>query len=142
MERLALRVMQLGAIAIAIAATTHGELDLDRFLVPKELVLHVTAAIAGLLTLRARRFAPIDLLLSAASAALATNPWLAVRAVAISTSGVVLFWSARAVRDAGLARPLLCTLAFAIVLAAVTSLLQAYGVWIDLFSVNRAPGGT
>lgn len=149
MERLALRVMQLGAIAIVIAATTHREFDLDRFLVPKELVLHVTAAVAGLLTLRAaRRFTMVDgllvayLLLSVVAAVFATNPWLAIRAVAVSASGIVLFWSARALRDAGLARPLLGTLAFAVVLAAAMALLQAYGIWLDLFSINRAPGGT
>lgn len=149
MERLALRVLQLGTVAVVIAATTHRQFDLDRFLVTKELVLHVTAALAGLLTLRMpRRFGTVDLLLilylvlSAVSAIFATNPWLAGRALAISVSGVVLFWSARALRDAGLARPLLGTLAFAVVLAAASSLLQAYGVWIDLFSTNRAPGGT
>ncbi len=45
-------------------------------------------------------------------------------------------------REAGLARPLLGALAFAVVVGAATSLLQTYGVRTDLFSVNRAPGGT
>lgn len=150
-ERLALRVVQLGAIAVVLAATTHRAFDLDRFFVPKELVLHVTAALAGLLTVRSmRRIAMgwIDLalvgylLLSIISAVLATNPWLAMRAVAISASGIVLFWVARSLREAGLAQPLLTALAAAVVLAAITSLLQAYGVRIDLFALNRAPGGT
>jgi O-antigen ligase len=90
----------------------------------------------------------IDLLLivyagfSLVSALLARNGWLATRALAISISGIVIFWVAREVARAGLARPLLVTLAWASVLGAGIALLQAYGVDSDLFSQNRAPGGT
>src|SRR5512146_2712369 len=86
--RLALRVMQLGAIAVVFAATTRTLFELDRFLIPKELALHATAAIAGLLMLRAigrSDLTRIDLLLAAyvllsgVSAALAANRWLALR---------------------------------------------------------------
>jgi len=147
-ERLALLILQAGALAVVIAATTHRGFDLDRFLVPKELVLHLAAGLAALFALRALRrgrFERIDallilyLLLSAASALFATNHWLAGRALAISISSVLLFWVARSI---GNQRALLNVLAVAVVLASVTSLLQAYGVWIDLFSTNRAPGGT
>src|SRR5437016_2384183 len=111
-ERLALRVMQLGALAVVFAATSNAVFDLDRFFVPKEIVLHVTAFLAGILTARriARtiggrvdRLLLLFLLLSAVSAALATNRWAGLRALAISGSGVVLFWTARALRNAGLA---------------------------------------
>lgn len=141
----ALRIVQLGALAVVLAATTHRLFDLDRFLVPKDLVLHATAALAGLLLvrrLRPTRLLILFLLLSAVSAAFATNPWLAFRALAISASGVLLFWIARALREEGLAQPLLHALALGVVLACVTSLAQAYGIRLDLFSVNRAPGGT
>ncbi|HYO75674.1 MAG TPA: O-antigen ligase family protein [Thermoanaerobaculia bacterium] len=148
-ERLALRVVQLGAIAVVLVASTYRLFDLDRFFVPKELVLHATAAIAALLVVRALRIADgIDwllagfLLLSAIGALTATNPWLAMRALAVSASGIALFWVARALRDAGLARPLVNAIAVAVVLASITSLLQAYGVRLDIFSINRAPGGT
>jgi O-antigen ligase len=148
-QRLALRVVQAGAIAVVLVATTHRLFDLDRFFVPKELVLHVTALLAGLLTLRAMRLATrVDLaltgylLLSGISALFAQNPWLAMRALAVSASGIVLFWAARALREAGLARPLLNGIALAIVLAGITALLQAYGVQLELFSTSRAPGGT
>jgi O-antigen ligase len=148
-KRLALRVVQAGAIAVVLVATTHRLFDLDRFFVPKELVLHVTALLAGLLTLRTIRVAGrIDLaltgylLLSGIAALFAQNPWLAMRAVAVSASGIVLFWVARALREAGLARPLLNAIALAVVVASVTSLLQAYGVRLDIFSTSRAPGGT
>ncbi|HVR37830.1 MAG TPA: O-antigen ligase family protein [Thermoanaerobaculia bacterium] len=146
--RIVLRVMQVGAIAVVLAATTLNVFELDRFFVPKELVLHATALIAGILALhrititRVDRLLMVYMLTIALSAAFATNRWLALRAVAISASGILLFWSARALRDAGLARPLLGTLALAIVIAALTALAQAYGIDLAFFSENRAPGGT
>jgi O-antigen ligase len=150
-HRLASRVLQIGAIAAVLAVTTFHVFELDRFFIPKELVLHVAAAVAALLAMRAlwrMSITRVDLLLagylalSALSALLATNRWLAIRALAVSASGILLFWIARTLRDAGLARPLLGALALAVVVAAATSLLQTYGLDIDLFSVNRAPGGT
>jgi len=143
--------MQLGAIAVVLAASLHRAFELDRFLVPKELVLHVTAVVAGLCALRLVRALALTwidvllfawLVLGALSAALAQNRWVGVRALAVSASAAVVFWVARSLREAGLARPLLHAIAFAIVLAAVTSLLQAYGLRLDLFALDRAPGGT
>ena len=138
-----LRVLQLGAIAVVLVATVHHSFDLDRFLVPKELVLHVTALIAGAFTFRTRTtradYAILGfLLLSAVSVVFATNPWLGVRALAVSVSAYLLYRAARGVP----AEPLLNALALAVVLAAVMALLQTYGVWLDIFSENRAPGGT
>jgi O-antigen ligase len=158
MKTLALRVVQLGALAVVVAVTTFNSFELDRFFIPKELVLHVTAVLAALLILFAPRppegearvplFHGVDRLLAMyvglgiLSAALATNRWLAMRALAISASGVLLFWVARRLREAGLARPLLNALAIAVVAVAVTSLLQTYGLETALFSENRIPGGT
>jgi len=65
-----------------------------------------------------------------------------MRALAVSASGIVLFWTARGLREAGLERPLLNGLALAVVVAAMTSLLQAYGVRVDFFASSRSPGGT
>ena len=149
--RFSLRVLQIGLVAVVLAVTTHKIFELDRFLVPKELVLHAAAFLAALFAwrgMRSVRMTVVDALLasyvvlSAISAALATNRWLGLRALAVTASAALLFWIARGLREAGLARPLLNALAFAVVLAAVTSLLQAYGVRIELFSLNRAPGGT
>ena len=150
-ERLALRVLQLGAIAVVLAVSPRHIFDLDRFLVPKELALHATAllgAIFGWRALRRITLTRVDklllgyLLLGALSALFATNRWLGLRAFAVSASAVLILWLARGLSEAGLARPLLSALAVAVVVAAVTSLLQAYGVRIDLFALNRAPGGT
>src|SRR6185295_18429528 len=94
-ERLALHVLQLGAIAVILAVTTYRAFDLDRFFVPKELVLHATALLAGLLafaSIRRSGGTRIDRLLaayvglSAVSALFATNHWLGFRALAVSAS--------------------------------------------------------
>jgi O-antigen ligase len=150
-QRLALRVLQAGAVAVVLAAATYKVFELDRFFVPKEVVLHLTALVAGLLCLASARrvtLGRVDLLLAgylalgAASAALAQNPWAGMRALAVSASGVVVFWTARALGRAGLSRPILVAVAVAVTLGALTSLAQTYGVRLDVFSVNRAPGGT
>jgi O-antigen ligase len=150
-ERIALRVLQLGAMAVVLAAAPYKVFDLDRFFVPKELILHATALLATVLCLlRVRRLGlgrvdqllGLFLLLGVVSALFATNWWLAGRAVAVSLSGAACFWSARAVARAGLARSLLTALALAGVIGAVTALLQAYGLRTEYVSLNRAPGGT
>ncbi|HEX6964396.1 MAG TPA: O-antigen ligase family protein [Gemmatimonadaceae bacterium] len=150
-ERFALVLLQLGALATILIALPFKQFDLDRFFVPKELVLHITAALVVLLCLACARrleLTRVDTLLagflavSAVSAAFAPNWWLAERALAVSVSGLALFWAARALSGAGLARPLVAALVLAVVAGACTALLQAYGVDSDLVSLNRAPGGT
>jgi len=150
-DRIALRLLQLGAIVVVLAATPYKVFDLDRYFVPKELALHVCAAAAAFLCIqhvRRIRLTIVDLLIagflvvSLVSAALATNRWAAERALAISLSGAALFWVASSLRRAGLVRPLIVALAIAVVIGAATSLAQAYGVQTEYFSLNRAPGGT
>src|SRR6185312_10106917 len=75
------------------------------------------------------------------SAALSTNWWFAWRALAVSLSGVAVFWCARAVARAGWRDALVWGLVLGVVAAGVTALLQAYGVQSDYVSLNRAPGG-
>jgi O-antigen ligase len=150
-QRLALRILQAGCVLVVLAAATYKSFELDRFFVPKELTLNLAALLAGVLCLGAARRAQVSrvdlllagyLVLSAVSAALAQNPWNGVRTLAISASGVVLFWSARSLGRAGLSRPLIVALGAAVVLGAAVSLAQAYGVRTDFFSLNRSPGGT
>ena len=150
-ERAALVVLQVGAVAVVVAAAVYKQFELDRFFIPKELVLHVVATLAALCCLtsaRALRLSRVDQLLGLflaiglVSSLFATNWWAAGRAVALSLSGATCFWCARTVARAGLARWLIATLALAGVVGALTALLQAYGLRIDAFSLNRAPGGT
>lgn len=150
-ERFALRVVQTGAIAAVLAVAVLHTFELDRFFVPKELTLHLTAFSAALLlvpNLARVEFGRVDRLLflffvlSAIATIFATNIWLALRALAISGSALLIFWSARALSAAGLGRRLVNAIALAVVLTAVTALLQTYGISSDFFSENRAPGGT
>src|SRR5437762_4109166 len=99
-RRLALRLLQAGAIAVVLASAPYKTFDLDRFFVPKELVLAVTAlAVTLLCLLRVRRVsvARVDqllalwLVLGAVSALFATNWWLGGRAVALSLGGAACF---------------------------------------------------
>jgi O-antigen ligase len=150
-ERAALLILQIGGIAVVLAAVVYKQFDLDRFFMPKELVLHVVATLAALSCLaRARplRLTRVDqllgifLALGLLSALFATNWWVAGRAVALSLSGATCFWCARIVARAGYARLLIAALALAGVVGAITALLQTYGLRLDVFSLNRAPGGT
>jgi O-antigen ligase len=150
-DRITLAVVIVGAIAVVVLALPYKAFDLDRFFVPKELALHATAAIAGLIVL-ARRPRPsvsrVDTFLiafiglSVISALFAENWWLATRALAITASGITVFWVARALAAAGYERALVTGLAVAIVAGAVTALLQAYGIEPEYVSLSRAPGGT
>lgn len=148
---LALAALAAGALAVVLAAAPFKAFELDRFFVPKELVLHVTALLAAIPLLVRRGALPLDrgdtllaifAALSALSALLATNHWLAMRALAITTSGVMVFWSARTVAASGRRRALVGMLGAATVLGAATALAQAYGVTSDYLSTLRAPGGT
>ena len=150
-ERAALVALQVGAVAVVVAAAVYKQFELDRFFVPKELVLHVVATVAALCCLaraRALRLSRVDqllglfLALGLVSALFATNWWAAGRAVALSLSGAACFWCARVVARAGFARWLIAALALAGVVGAMTALLQTYGLRLDAFSLNRAPGGT
>jgi O-antigen ligase len=165
-ERTALRTLQLGAIAVALAASPYKLFELDRFFLPKELVLHACAAIVAVLCI-ARRPEPsrawivddapvpqppgatwpdvalaVFLALSLASAFAAQNPWIAGRALTITLSGAALFWGARHLARRGHADAVVMASAAGCAVAAITSLLQAYGVETEYFSLNRAPGGT
>src|SRR5262249_10077433 len=145
-------------VAAVLAAVPFKQFDLDRHLAPKELALHVVAAIAALsllvATVRSGRVSLtfIDsciasfLLLGLASLIFADNWWLASRSVAVSLAGAAVFWAARAIGTVGLARPLIAALALGAVIGAATALLQAYGMVsesvADLASLSRAPGGS
>lgn len=148
--RSARRLLQAAAVLIVLAALSGSLYQLDRYETPKELVLHLAAVGAAAFVLRAGgtlRLGVADLLLggwlllSAASALVAVNGWLAIRSLGISASALALFWSARGIARAGLGRPLLVMLAFGAMLGAATGLLQAYGVDLPLEAARRAPGG-
>ena len=150
-DRVIRLVIQAGVILVVIAALPYKVFELDRYFVPKELVLHGAALIIAVMLVARRRSLSFDLvdgliafflLWSVASAIFATNHWAAQRSVAISISGAVVFWGARSVAERGSYRPILVAAAIAAVCAAALSLAQAYGLETEYFSANRAPGGT
>jgi hypothetical protein len=151
-SRIAAVLVQVAGFAVVLAALPYPMFELDRYTLPKELVLSTAALAASLVCLSsARRLTlfMVDALLagflalSVVSALLATNGWLAFRAVGVSLAGVALFWCGRMVARAGGREALLVGLAAAVVLGAVTGLAQAYGlVATNLASLSRAPGGT
>lgn len=147
----ALVALVLGAVLVVLVAAPYKAFDLDRFFIPKELVLHATAMLAALACLVGRRRLELGwvdvalvlfLLLGLLSSVLATNHWVAARAVAISLSGVALYWVARALRHTGHGRAVAVGIVVAAAVGAATSLAQAYGIESQYFSINRAPGGT
>jgi O-antigen ligase len=150
-NRLSVRLLQLGLIAIVLVAIPYKMFELDRYFVPKELVLNLVALAVGLPFLLRRRRLGIDaadilfalfLVWSVASTLLATNHWLAQRALGISVSSAIIFWASRRLGEEDSYRPILIAAAVAAVLASLTSLAQAYGLDSDYFTMNRAPGGT
>ena len=144
-------LIQIGVISGVVVALPYKLFELDRYFVPKELVLHAVALLAGVLLIARRRSLSFDvvdgllalfLLWSAGSALFATNYWLAQRALGVSVSSAIVFWGARSVAARGSYRPILIAAAIATVCAALLSLAQAYGLESEYFSTNRAPGGT
>ena len=137
--------------AVVLAVLPFKLFELDRYFVPKELVLHAVALAVMVLVLSRTRTITVDavdallvvfLLWGSASALFATNYWLAQRALGVSVSSAIIFWAAKWRGASGAHRPILVAAAVATVCAAVTGLAQAYGVETDYFSLNRAPGGT
>ncbi|HET8648865.1 MAG TPA: O-antigen ligase family protein [Gemmatimonadales bacterium] len=147
---LLLPLLQLAALGGVLAVTPYLAFDLDQHSVPKELLLQAVAWPAAWLALRHRQRITLSLLdlllagwaaLSVISALFATNHWLALRAVALSLGGLSLFWCAATLRREGRGHALLAGLAVAGLVAAVTALLQSYGVESPLWGESRAPGG-
>ena len=150
-DRIIRLVIQAGVILVVIVAFPYKMFELDRYFVPKELVLNSAAFIIALALTARRRSLSFDLidgllalflLWSAASAIFATNHWVAQRSLAVSISGAIIFWGARAVAQRASYRPILVAAAVATVCAAGLCLAQAYGLDTEYFSANRAPGGT
>src|SRR5262245_52101408 len=92
-DRFALYVLQFGAVAVVLASLPYKAFDLDRYFMPKELVLLVCASVAAVNCIATRKqitVRAIDMLLAAflafsfISAALSQNRWAAERALAIS----------------------------------------------------------
>ncbi len=114
--------------------------------------MHVSVLVgAALCALATRRLALslVDMLMVAflalslvsLIAASPPNMWLAVRAITLSVTAAAAYWTARYLANEGYRRVLMGAVAVAVVLAACTVLLDAYGV-MNTSLVGRAPSGT
>jgi O-antigen ligase len=149
--RAAAHLLGLGMVLAVLLALPAAPSDLDRFQLPKETAAHLLTWLAVLLARPAgwrglSRAARSGLLLfagaSIASIAVATNPWVATRAVALTLTGVAAFLTARQLASQGEGAILLGWAGLAAGVGAATGLAQAYGVESTLFATTRAPGGT
>lgn len=123
----------------------------ERFTYPKGLLFHAAALVTGVSCLawaRRWRLDAVDLsvvvfaalgVLSAFTAA--HNPWLALGAAGVTTSGSILFLSTRALAEGGRRNAILLAVAIAAGLLALSMLLEAYGPLDGLSTLKRAPGG-
>jgi hypothetical protein len=147
-----LAVIAIGGLCATLGAVSAPLFDLDRFGIPKELALHLTAAAAlGLVVVGRRRLEVgiVELGLGALaawsmlSAAFATNHWLALRSVAVTTSGVLLFGFARVLTAEWPAarRGFVTVLVVSATVAAGSGLAEAFGWSSPLFATTRSPGG-
>jgi len=130
-NRAAKILLGLAVVAVVFAALPWKPFELDRYFVPKELVLNAAALIiAAMLFIRPRTISydladallALFLLWSAASALFATNYWLAQRALGLSVASALIFWGARKIGATGSYRLLIGAVAVATVCAAVTAL--------------------
>jgi O-antigen ligase len=134
-----------------LAAVSYKVFELDRYFIPKELVLNAAAFLIAVVVFTGGRIHKLDivdalisafLIWSCASALFASNHWIAQRALGVSFASAIIFWGARRASEGGMHRMLLGAAGAASVAAAVTSLAQAYGLESDWFTLARAPGGT
>jgi O-antigen ligase len=149
---LGLTVVALGGLGTVLLVVPSTLFDLDRFTAPKELALHATALFALVLLIAGRRrTAPgvVEAMLTAfagwslGSAIFATNHWLALRALAVTTSAATLFWFARDLTrgSPGARRAAVLSLAVVLGIAAAAGLAEAHGLSSPLFARARTPGG-
>jgi O-antigen ligase len=143
-----LYLLGLGLVVCIGIAARGFRLGLDRFFYPKEFAFQLFALFAAIAALERAgplRFTRLDLLLaaflgwSALAVIDAPNLWWACNAVAAGAAGLVVFWVARSLRDQGYQRPLLGMVSVAVMIVAVTALLEAYGAFE--VSQGRSPGG-
>lgn len=148
--RTARRLLQVGALGVVLAVVAGDAFELDRYHVPKELVLQLASFGAAGAAWRAAERPRLSLgdgalllwlVLGVLSALAASNGWLAIRALGVSAAGLACYWTARAVAARGLERPLLVSLAAATAIGAATGILQAYGLPLPFEAERRAPGG-
>lgn len=150
-QRAAADLLGLGLVLAVLVALPAAPSDLDRHQLPKESVAHLATWLAVLLarpalgrglSVAARVGLAGCLVIAVLSSLFATNPWLALRATALTLTGIVAFTTAVELAAAGLGDRLLGWCGVAAAVGVATALAQAYGAQSIFFAATRAPGGT
>ncbi len=154
--RVALGVLTFGVVVCVTGLPfVTGSADAEWGATPREFGLHLAgwgAALAVLTGARAVKVGALDVALATfaavglASTLAAPNQWAAMRAVSIWTSGLLVFWSARALgaherRATDVRRRLLAAVALSVGVVAASAVLEAYGLLPAMSQVGRGPGG-
>jgi hypothetical protein len=142
-------LLVVGAYGVVLAGVTSAVFDLERYQMPKALVLHgvALALVAVGAARRPARGGPVVGLVlafvawSALSAVFASNPWLALGAWGVSLSGLVVLMATGSV-EAGARDRAAAWIVGAVVLGAALGVLQAYGWEPPWLTSSRPPGGT
>ncbi|HEY0711864.1 MAG TPA: O-antigen ligase family protein [Polyangia bacterium] len=122
----------------------------DSYSLPKELILHAIAMVAGVVTVlrtRSRGRAveaciALGLVVSVISAVFAAqNPWWAVRAVGLTWSIGLVFWCSRQLRSDRARGFVMASAMLGVLALAVLVLLEAHGLIPTISMSGRAPGG-
>ncbi|MDQ6717082.1 MAG: O-antigen ligase family protein [Gemmatimonadota bacterium] len=151
MTKTAARLLQAGVVVAMLVALPYKIFELDRYFVPKDLILNTVALVAGLMLVIRAKEMKVDLadkllalfvVWSLASAIFATNHWLAQRALGLSIASAMVFWASRRIGADGAYRSVLIAAAVSTVAVSLTCLAQTYGLQTEYFTLNRAPGGT
>ncbi|MEI2719169.1 MAG: O-antigen ligase family protein [Gemmatimonadales bacterium] len=149
-ERLAAHLLGGGLLVAVLAALPTAPTDLDRHQLPKETVVHLATWLAvallrpGVAALSRAARVGLALLLGAtlASAALAENPWLALRAGSLTLTGAAALLTAHRLAARGFGPILLHWLGVTAFVGTLTGLAQAYGLQLPNFATTRLPGGS
>lgn len=150
-ELLALRVVCLGLVLCVVVLMPAGVLGPEAFAVPKEFVVHVVGfvAVQSCLSLsnvsrtdRIDRWLALVVLWSGLAFIAASNHWSAWRGLSLTGSGLAVFWSARVLAERGHRDLLISAVLCAGAVAAVTGMIEAYGIAGELSLPGRSPGGT
>ena len=153
-DRFTVAALGVGALSCVLVVLPYRSFDLDRFLVPKELLLQLTVLVTGIVTLwRRRRTGDLSmdaaawlwiayLALTTLSVAVAQNGWLAWRASTLTISAAMAFFVGRSLQRVGLGGAVARVLAAVVTAGAITALLQAYGIKMEWAAMSRAPGGS
>jgi O-antigen ligase len=144
-------VLVSGAFGVVLANVDSAVFDLERYQLPKALVLHA-AALALLarevVSSRRRAWSALEILVacfvawSAVSGVLATNRWLALASWGVAFSGLIVLRAAGTVEDERWKDRAAGLVLAAIVLGALLGVAQAYGWDSTWLARGRTPGGT